>query len=83
MSARRTTLRAADPLVADHRIGGVPVVPAAAQIDALLSACDADRPDRVWTLEQIAFKAPLAVPGTGVDIEVGTAGDGRYAVRSV
>ncbi|OEJ94008.1 bifunctional SDR family oxidoreductase/pyridoxal phosphate-dependent aminotransferase family protein [Streptomyces thermolilacinus] len=83
MSARRITLRAADPLVADHRIGGVPVVPAAAQIDALLSACDADRPDRVWTLEQIAFRTPLTVPGTQTGIEVGAAGQGRYAVRSV
>ncbi|MYS09484.1 hypothetical protein GTW71_24325, partial [Streptomyces sp. SID6041] len=61
MSARRITLRAADPLVTDHRIGGVPVVPAAAQIDALLSACAADRPDRVWQLEQIGFKTPLTV----------------------
>ncbi|MFI9123481.1 bifunctional SDR family oxidoreductase/pyridoxal phosphate-dependent aminotransferase family protein [Streptomyces bikiniensis] len=83
MSARRTTLRAVDPLVADHRIGGVPVVPAAAQIDALLSACDADRPDRVWKLEQIAFKAPLTVPGAETGIEVAAVGDGRYAVRSV
>ncbi|MEG8278951.1 aminotransferase class I/II-fold pyridoxal phosphate-dependent enzyme [Streptomyces sp. AHA2] len=83
MSARRITLRAADPLVADHRIGGVPVVPAAAQIDALLSACDADRPDRVWTLEQLAFSTPLTVPGTETGIEVRGTGDGRYAVRSV
>lgn len=83
MRARRITLRAADPLVADHRIGGVPVVPAAAQIDALLSACDADRPDRVWTLEQIAFRTPLTVPGAETGIEVGTAGQGRYTVRSV
>ncbi|MFC7934404.1 aminotransferase class I/II-fold pyridoxal phosphate-dependent enzyme [Streptomyces cinereoruber] len=83
MSARRITLRAADPLVADHRIGGVPVVPAAAQIDALLSARDADRPDRVWKLEQIAFKAPLAIPGAEAGIEVAAAGDDRYALRSV
>ncbi|MFE8938675.1 bifunctional SDR family oxidoreductase/pyridoxal phosphate-dependent aminotransferase family protein [Streptomyces sp. NPDC007872] len=83
MSARRITLRAADPLVADHRIGGVPVVPAAVQIDALLSAGDADRPDRVWRLEQLAFKAPLTVPGPEAGIEVAEAGDGRYAVRSV
>ncbi|MFC9795544.1 aminotransferase class I/II-fold pyridoxal phosphate-dependent enzyme [Streptomyces sp. NPDC127584] len=82
MSARRITLRAADPLVADHRIGGVPVVPAAAQIDALLSACAADRPDRVWQLEQIGFKVPLTVPGPEAGIEV-AAGDGRYTVRSL
>ncbi|WP_374985385.1 bifunctional SDR family oxidoreductase/pyridoxal phosphate-dependent aminotransferase family protein [Streptomyces fradiae] len=83
MSARRIILRAADPLVADHRIGGVPVVPAAAQIDALLAARDAERPDRVWKLEQIAFKAPLTVPSAEAGIEVAAAGDGRYAVRSV
>ncbi|MFF0277105.1 aminotransferase class I/II-fold pyridoxal phosphate-dependent enzyme [Streptomyces sp. NPDC004330] len=82
MSARRITLRAADPLVADHRIGGVPVVPAAAQIDALLSACAADLPDRVWQLEQIAFKTPLTVPGPEAGIEVAAVEDGRYAVRS-
>ncbi|MEU2079496.1 SDR family NAD(P)-dependent oxidoreductase, partial [Streptomyces sp. NPDC013489] len=83
MSARRITLRAADPLVADHRIGGVPVVPAAAQIDALLSACAADLPDRVWQLEQIAFKTPLTVPGPEAAIEVAAAGEGRQAVRSL
>ncbi|MGW2305789.1 aminotransferase class I/II-fold pyridoxal phosphate-dependent enzyme [Streptomyces sp. NPDC001809] len=83
MSARRITLRAADPLVADHRIGGVPVVPAAAQIDALLSACAADQPDRVWQLEQIGFKTPLTVPGPEAGIEVAAAGDGRYTVRSL
>ncbi|MFE6855557.1 SDR family NAD(P)-dependent oxidoreductase, partial [Streptomyces sp. NPDC057674] len=83
MSARRITLRAADPLVADHRIGGVPVVPAAAQIDALLSACAADLPDRVWQLEQIAFKTPLTVPGPEAAIEVAAVGEGRQAVRSL
>ncbi|WP_226962367.1 MULTISPECIES: SDR family NAD(P)-dependent oxidoreductase, partial [unclassified Streptomyces] len=83
MSGRRVSLRSADPLVSDHRIGGVPVVPAALQVDALLAACDAARPDAVWTLEQVAFKAPLTVPGAGLDIEVGPAGDGRHAVRSV
>ncbi|MFJ5138934.1 aminotransferase class I/II-fold pyridoxal phosphate-dependent enzyme [Streptomyces sp. NPDC088707] len=83
MSARRVTLRAADPLVADHRIGGVPVVPAAAQIDALLSARAADLPDRVWQLDQIAFKTPLTVSGPEAAIEVAPAGEGRYAVRSL
>ncbi|MFE5941887.1 bifunctional SDR family oxidoreductase/pyridoxal phosphate-dependent aminotransferase family protein [Streptomyces sp. NPDC056480] len=83
MSARRITLRAADPLVADHRIGGVPVVPAAAQVDALLSACAADLPDRVWQLEQIAFKTPLTVPGPEAGIEVAPVGEGRHAVRSL
>ncbi|MGW1012923.1 aminotransferase class I/II-fold pyridoxal phosphate-dependent enzyme [Streptomyces termitum] len=83
MSARTILLRAADPLVSDHRIGGVPVVPAAAQIDALLSACDAGRPDHVWTLDRIAFRTPLTVPGETAAVEVETGdGDGRCVLRS-
>ncbi|MFF4389836.1 bifunctional SDR family oxidoreductase/pyridoxal phosphate-dependent aminotransferase family protein [Streptomyces sp. NPDC001552] len=83
MSGLRSLLRVADPFVSDHRIGGVPVVPAAAQIDAVLSACDAGRPDCWWTLEQVAFKAPLLVTGVGTEIEVRTAEDGRCTLRSV
>ncbi|MER5778086.1 aminotransferase class I/II-fold pyridoxal phosphate-dependent enzyme [Streptomyces sp. NPDC002039] len=83
MSGVGTHLSAADPLVSDHRIGGVPVVPAAAQIDAVLSACDAARPDHRWLLEQVAFRTPLLVTGAGADIEVRTAEDGRCAVHSL
>ncbi|WP_138903000.1 bifunctional SDR family oxidoreductase/pyridoxal phosphate-dependent aminotransferase family protein [Streptomyces albidochromogenes] len=82
MSGFRTVLDAADPLVSDHRIGGIPVVPAAAQIDAVLSACDARRPDCRWTLEQIAFRVPLLVAGPEAELEVRTDDDGRCAVRS-
>ncbi|WP_171907146.1 polyketide synthase dehydratase domain-containing protein, partial [Streptomyces niveus] len=56
---------------------------AAAQIDAMLSAWDARRPDCWWTLEQVAFRAPLLVAGAEVEIEVGTADDGGCALRSV
>ncbi|MGW6818263.1 bifunctional SDR family oxidoreductase/pyridoxal phosphate-dependent aminotransferase family protein [Streptomyces sp. NPDC055005] len=83
MSGVGTHLDAADPLVSDHRIGGTPVVPAAAQIDAVLSACDIGRPDCRWELERIAFRAPLLVTGAGAEIEVRTAQDGRCALRSV
>ncbi|WP_314252018.1 bifunctional SDR family oxidoreductase/pyridoxal phosphate-dependent aminotransferase family protein [Streptomyces kutzneri] len=83
MSGLRALLRAADPFISDHRIGGIPVVPAAAQIDTVLSACDAGRPDCWWTLEQVAFRAPLLVTGAGAEIEVRTAEDGRCTLRSV
>lgn len=83
MSGLRSRLRAADPLVCDHRIGGVPVVPAAAQIDAVLSACDAGRPDCQWTLAQVAFRAPLLVAGADAEIEVRAGQDGRCTLRSV
>ncbi|MFJ5811676.1 aminotransferase class I/II-fold pyridoxal phosphate-dependent enzyme [Streptomyces sp. NPDC093093] len=83
MSAVGSLLGAADPLVCDHRIGGVPVAPAAAQIDAVLSACDAARPDHQWVLEQVAFRTPLLVTGAGTEIEVHTAQDGRCTLRSV
>ncbi|MBT2894682.1 polyketide synthase dehydratase domain-containing protein, partial [Streptomyces sp. McG2] len=80
MSGARVHLTAADPLVADHRIGGTPVVAAAAQIDLLLRACDAARPDRVRTLEHVAFRAPLRVTGPGTVLDV-TTDDGRCALR--
>ncbi|MFJ3875886.1 bifunctional SDR family oxidoreductase/pyridoxal phosphate-dependent aminotransferase family protein [Streptomyces sp. NPDC090077] len=83
MSGLGSYLRATDPLVSDHRIGGVPVVPAAAQIDAVLSACDAGRPDRQWTLTQVAFRAPLLVAGAGAEIEVLPGEAGRCTLRSV
>lgn len=83
MSGVGTHLSAADPLVSDHRIGGTPVVPAAAQIDAVLSACDIGRPDCRWELERIAFRTPLLVTGAVAEIEVRTAEDGRCALRSV
>ncbi|MFC8826503.1 bifunctional SDR family oxidoreductase/pyridoxal phosphate-dependent aminotransferase family protein [Streptomyces sp. NPDC057137] len=83
MTGVRSVLSAADPLVSHHRIGGIPVLPAAAQIDAMLSACDARRPDCWWTLEQIAFRVPLLVAGPEAEIEVHTAEDGDCAFRSV
>ncbi|MFD9085497.1 aminotransferase class I/II-fold pyridoxal phosphate-dependent enzyme [Streptomyces prasinus] len=82
MSGHRAHLAATDALVHDHRIGDTPVVPAAAQIDALLTACEARRPDRQWTLENIAFRAPLRVTGPGVDLSVVTGDDGRCSLRS-
>ncbi|MFE1961902.1 bifunctional SDR family oxidoreductase/pyridoxal phosphate-dependent aminotransferase family protein [Streptomyces sp. NPDC059479] len=72
-----------DPVVRDHRIGGTPVLPAAAQIDAMLTVCDTTRPDSQWRLDQVAFVAPLDVPASksgaqaGVEIEVAMdAGEG-------
>ncbi|SCF89385.1 glycine C-acetyltransferase [Streptomyces sp. MnatMP-M17] len=59
----------------DHRIGGTPVLPAAAQIDPMLTVCDTTRPDSQWRLDQVAFVAPLDVPASksgaqaGVEVE--------------
>ncbi|WP_446040465.1 SDR family NAD(P)-dependent oxidoreductase, partial [Streptomyces sp. SID1121] len=87
MTRRRYHLGADDPVVRDHRVGGVPVLPAAAQIDAVLSLCDTARPDSQWQLDQVAFLAPLALPAPssrqrrGVEVEV-TMEDAECAVRS-
>ncbi|WP_055716862.1 SDR family NAD(P)-dependent oxidoreductase, partial [Streptomyces torulosus] len=82
MSGFRVHLGVTDPLVRDHRIGDTPVVPAALQTDAVLTACDTRRPDRVWTLDNVTFRAPLRVTGPGVDLRVTTADDGRCSVLS-
>ncbi|MFE7779198.1 aminotransferase class I/II-fold pyridoxal phosphate-dependent enzyme [Streptomyces sp. NPDC057445] len=82
MSGARLHLSQADPLVSDHRIGGTPVLPAATQIDAMLSACDARRPDSRWTLENVAFRVPLLVAGRDAEAEVLVTEDGHCSVRS-
>jgi 8-amino-7-oxononanoate synthase len=82
MSGFRVHLGVTDPLVRDHRIGDTPVVPAALQTDAVLTACDTRRPDRVWTLDNLTFRAPLRVTGPGVDLRVTTADDGLCSVLS-
>ncbi|MGP3980118.1 aminotransferase class I/II-fold pyridoxal phosphate-dependent enzyme [Streptomyces sp. KR80] len=82
MSGVRFHVSAADPLVSDHRVGGTPVIPAATQIDAMLSACDARQPDSRWTLENIAFRVPLRVAGSDVELEVLTTEEGQCSVRS-
>ncbi|MBM7774800.1 glycine C-acetyltransferase [Actinokineospora baliensis] len=56
-----TTLAPADPVVAHHLVGGSPVLPAAAQVDLLLTTLDARRPDRTWQLDQVSFLAPVRV----------------------
>ncbi|HEY0636830.1 MAG TPA: aminotransferase class I/II-fold pyridoxal phosphate-dependent enzyme [Pseudonocardiaceae bacterium] len=91
MNGLRTSLDPADPVVAGHRIGGTPVLAAAAQVDALLMACEATAPDRQWRLEHLTFTAPLRVTGateliTTVDDEECTVaartGDGEPAVHA-
>ncbi|MFF7265074.1 bifunctional SDR family oxidoreductase/pyridoxal phosphate-dependent aminotransferase family protein [Streptomyces sp. NPDC008159] len=82
MSGFRVHLGVTDALVRDHRIGDTPVVSAALQTDAVLTACDARRPDRVWTLDDVTFRAPLRVTGPGVDVRVTVADDGRCSVLS-
>ncbi|MFI9639013.1 aminotransferase class I/II-fold pyridoxal phosphate-dependent enzyme [Micromonospora sp. NPDC051925] len=70
MSGLRTPLVADHPVLRDHRIGGTPVLPAAAQIDAMLTACAAAHEGSSWRLDQVAFLAPLPVaPGASVEIE--------------
>ncbi|MFF4814417.1 bifunctional SDR family oxidoreductase/pyridoxal phosphate-dependent aminotransferase family protein [Kitasatospora sp. NPDC001309] len=82
MSAPALVLDAADPVVADHRIGEHPVLAAAVQADALLRALDTRSPGRSWTLEQVAFRAPLRVDGPRVELAVVTGEDGQCAVRT-
>ncbi|MFI2710523.1 beta-ketoacyl synthase N-terminal-like domain-containing protein [Micromonospora sp. NPDC018662] len=58
--AEQRTVRPEEVLVADHRVGGVPVLPAAVQIDLALTA--ARRHDRPAAgLADVAFHRPLAV----------------------
>jgi 8-amino-7-oxononanoate synthase len=76
-----TNLSPDDPAVADHLVAGTPVLPGAAQVDMLLSACDARRPDRVWRLDQVTFLAPLGVTGP-VAVAVSAEEDGACAVTT-
>ncbi|NUK69656.1 aminotransferase class I/II-fold pyridoxal phosphate-dependent enzyme [Streptomyces lunaelactis] len=82
MTRDRYHLSGGDPLVADHRIDGTPVVPAATQIDAMLRACDSERPDSQWKLEQVAFRMPLSVPGERIEVETLVTDDGQCSVSS-
>ncbi|MBW0133324.1 aminotransferase class I/II-fold pyridoxal phosphate-dependent enzyme [Pseudonocardia abyssalis] len=75
-------LAATDPAVADHLVGGQPVLPAAAQIDAVLSACAATRPGDRWWLDHVAFLAPLRVGPAGVETRTEIADDGTALFRS-
>lgn len=57
-------------MLRDHRIGGTPVLPAAAQLDAMLTTCAAAHDGGSWRLDQVAFLVPLSVPpGGSVEIE--------------
>ncbi|MFC5288223.1 aminotransferase class I/II-fold pyridoxal phosphate-dependent enzyme [Actinokineospora guangxiensis] len=76
-----TNLSPDDPAVADHLVAGTPVLPGAAQVDMMLSACDARRPDRVWRLDQVTFLAPLAVTAP-VAVAVAAEEDGACAVAT-
>ncbi|MGC5663137.1 aminotransferase class I/II-fold pyridoxal phosphate-dependent enzyme [Micromonospora sp. WMMD723] len=70
MNGHRAPLAADHPVLRDHRIGDTPVLPAAAQLDAMLSACAAIREGGSWQLDRVAFLAPLPVaPGGSVEIE--------------
>ncbi|WP_194823452.1 SDR family NAD(P)-dependent oxidoreductase, partial [Micromonospora sp. S-DT3-3-22] len=70
MNGPRTPLAADHPVLRDHRIGDTPVLPAAAQLDAMLSACAAAHDGGSWRLDQVAFLVPLPVaPGGSVEIE--------------
>ncbi|WDZ83560.1 aminotransferase class I/II-fold pyridoxal phosphate-dependent enzyme [Micromonospora cathayae] len=81
--SRRHLLVADQPVLRDHRIGGTPVLAAAAQIDHLLAACEAAQPGGSWRLEQVAFLAPLRVePGAPVEIETVLTTDGECTLGS-
>ncbi|MEX5635155.1 aminotransferase class I/II-fold pyridoxal phosphate-dependent enzyme [Parafrankia sp. FMc2] len=82
MTRLRNLLSADHPMVADHRLSGTPVLPGAAQIDAILTACDATRPGRRWELTEVSFLAPLLVAGTAVHIETALGDNGSWAVSA-
>lgn len=73
---------ATDPAVADHLVDGQPVLPAAAQIDAVLGACAATRPGDRWWLDNVTFLTPLRVGTAGVEIRTEIAEDGTAALSS-
>ncbi|WP_304452587.1 aminotransferase class I/II-fold pyridoxal phosphate-dependent enzyme [Nocardiopsis sp. YSL2] len=82
MNAFRNLVRPDEPLAADHVVGGRPVLPAAAQMDSLLTALDALEPGGSWRLERVGLLAPLHVPEGGVEVETAL-GEGRdCTVRS-
>lgn len=81
MTSRRT-LTADDPVVADHRIDGVGVLPAAAQIDQMLRAVSAGAPSRRWWLEHVVLAEPLVVTDRGSALEVDVADDGAVVLRA-
>ncbi|HXV94018.1 MAG TPA: bifunctional SDR family oxidoreductase/pyridoxal phosphate-dependent aminotransferase family protein [Pseudonocardia sp.] len=78
-------LTADDPVVADHRVECVPVLPAAAQADAILRAASAGRPARRWWLDNLVLTAPLAVTGTGaaITVEIDATGTATLSARPV
>jgi acyl transferase domain-containing protein len=57
----RRTVRPEDPLVADHRVGRAPVLPAAAQIDLLLSAAGERCGGPGAGLVNLVFHRPVTV----------------------
>lgn len=82
MKVFRNLVRRDEPLAADHLVGGRAVLPAAAQMDSLLTALDALKPGGSWRLERVGLLAPLHVPESGVEVETALGEDGECAVRS-
>lgn len=82
MNVFRNLVRRDEPLAADHLVGGRAVLPAAAQMDSLLTALDALEPGGSWRLERVGLLAPLHVPEDGVEVETSLGAGGECAVRS-
>ena len=82
MNVFRNLVRQDEPLAADHLVGGRAVLPAAAQMDSLLTALDAVEPGGSWRLEHVGLLAPLYVPGDGVEVETVLGQDRECVVRS-
>ncbi|WP_344610020.1 polyketide synthase dehydratase domain-containing protein, partial [Streptomyces glaucus] len=76
-----------EPLLAGHRVRGVPVLPGAAQLEMAHAAARLASGDdaRAWSLGQVVWTRPLAVERpTDVDVALAARPDGSlsYEVRS-
>ena len=85
-SSWRTKIEPDDWVVAEHRLDGIPLLPATGIIDLLVRAVRASTPAASETIEltDLTFTGPLTVKqGTLVEIELAPAGDDwRATVRS-
>ncbi len=72
--------------LADHRVGGSAVFPAAAFCEAALAAAREARPDTKWALRDVHFHAPLALGEAATRVQVGvdwrTGDDARFTMHA-
>lgn len=76
----RALADAAAPLVADHVVGGSPLVAAAHQLAMVVAAARRTRPDRPLVLRSVAFRAAVAPTDDGLEVVVRD--DGRFTLSA-